>query len=174
MDPASGARDHGTRKKGVKTLRVTWSLKGHGFQPSYLPAAWTALYRLGGQDPLPVIHRSSVSVAAWRLRQGDPVSVRLDRQGEKAEDRWKTTLTYVLPNMRPFRGVSRHGVDGAGNCAFPIQQPRVYPSLAKEYERFLALCSKPGLSRRVETSPSLNTRAQGRQALSLLGLPFTA
>jgi len=166
----AGMVSHGHGRKGVEGVRRTWTLKGHGFHGSYLPSAWVALYRLGDQSHHPVIHTSGMAVASWRLRKKDPVSVSLDRGKEKGRARLSRVMEYVLPNMRPFRGISKSTVDEGGNCTFSVAQPRVFPMLAKYYEVFLPLCSKPGLSVTIRTTAT--TREEGIHRLARRGFPF--
>ena len=169
----TSVRSHGKRAAGgrrVKGVSLAWSLKRHGFKASYVPSAWRALSRLSGQTSAPVRHRSAVSVAGWRLRKGEVVSLSVDRPSKVGAARVSRTVEEILPGMRPARRLSRKTVDKAGACTFPILQPRVYGELSERYDDFVSLCSEPGLSMTVRTGAK--TREEGIAVLAARGFPF--
>jgi ribosomal protein L5 len=151
------------------SLLLNWNLKGHEFNIHYASHAWTALYRLGFKSSIPVFHTSGVPVASMRLRTGDIVSV-ASRLG-KADSTvlLQEIVQNVLPNTRPFRGLSPKGADGNGNFTFPIIQPRIFDALANHYDMFMPLCSKP--SRSVTVQTRLMNRNSRLREMRNLGLP---
>lgn len=143
----------------VKKVTRVWSLIGVGFQPQYVPAAWTALERMTGQKP--VILNTKKSVAQRRLKEGDPVGCMVTVTGKSAYDRREHWSVRVFPEVRPFSGFevrkgsgakseeeNREGrkertttgiVDERGQFTFHMEQPGVIPARASYYESYFQL-----------------------------------
>jgi large subunit ribosomal protein L5 len=134
----------------VEKVTRVWSLIGLGFQPQYIPAAWTALDLMTGQKP--VILNTKKSVAQRRLKEGDPIGCIVSRTGKNAYDRREQWFVRVFPEVRPFSGFqvrpkanTRQGrrttgvVDERGQLTFHMEQPGVIPARAPYYEAYFQL-----------------------------------
>lgn len=154
---------------GVKKVTRVWSLIGLGFQPKQIPAAWTALERITGQQPKVVTTKKSV--AQRRLKEGDPVGCKVTRTGKDAYDRREQWTVRVFPEVRPFEGykvrqsqdsgsglVTKGVVDERGQFTFHMEQPGVIPARKGYYESYFQLVAGSsgnhvgGRYRSVETS----------------------
>lgn len=136
------------RKSGGEVPKVTkvtrrWSLRGVGFQPKYVPAAWTALELRTGQKPKIVYTKKSV--AKRRLKEGDPVGCMVTVTGKEAYDRREQWSVRVLPEVRPFSGYKGRGkkgqrktgvVDTLGQLTYSMEQPRGIPARRAYYEEY--------------------------------------
>lgn len=141
-------RKNGNHVPKVKKVTRVWSLIGLGFQPQYVPAAWTALDLMTGQKP--VILSTKKSVAQIRLKEGDPVGCMVSVTGKSAYDRREQWSVRVFPEVRPFSGFqvrqgSKNGrgttgiVDERGQLTFHMEQPGVIPARASYYESYFQL-----------------------------------
>jgi hypothetical protein len=145
-------RKSGSHVPKVEKVTRVWSLIGLGFQPQYVPAAWTALERMTGQKP--VILNTKKSVAQRRLKEGDPVGCMVTVTGKSAYDRREQWSVRVFPEVRPFSGFQvRQGgsgervkartttgiVDDRGQFTFHMEQPGVIPARASYYESYFQL-----------------------------------
>jgi ribosomal protein L5 len=144
-------RKNGNHVPKVKKVTRVWSLIGLGFQPQYVPAAWTALDRMTGQKP--VILNTKKSVAQRRLKEGDPVGCMVTVTGKSAYDRREQWSVMVFPEVRPFNGFQvRQGgvgerkartttgvVDTRGQFTFHMEQPGVIPARTSYYESYFQL-----------------------------------
>jgi ribosomal protein L5 len=144
--------------------------------PASRTGAWSGLALRTGQEPM--IHRSTTSVALWRLREGDVTGVSVTLRGRHALDFLDGVLHVVLPQFRPFHGYSTSRRDQHGNCTFPRKSPRVFPILRPHYERFRPRANRPGLSMTLDTHSSRaggsvsRIRQRGQALLTGLGRPL--
>jgi len=147
-------RKNRTEVPKVEKVSRMWSLIGLGFQPKYVPAAWTALDRMTGQKPERVYTKKSV--AQRRLKEGDPIGCRVTSTGKEAYARREQWRVRVFPERRPFggfqvrpkegRGRGEKGkrqtsgvVDERGQLTFHMEQPGVIPARAPYYEAYFQL-----------------------------------
>ena len=151
----------------VEKVTRMWSLIGVGFQPKRIPAAWTALELITGQEPRRVYTKKSV--AQRRLKEGDPIGCRVTVTGKAAYDRREQWRRRIFPEVRPFSGFGvrtkpsslrprsprrtsspgetreRKGrategvVDEQGNLTFHMEQPGVIPARGPYYEAYFQL-----------------------------------
>jgi len=140
-------------KEIPKVEKVTrmWSLIGLGFQPKWVPAAWTALDLMTGQKPERVYTKKSV--AQRRLKEGDPIGCRVSTTGKSAYERREQWRVRIFPEVRPFAGfqmrpkeMGERGkrqtsgvVDERGQLTFHMEQPGVIPARAPYYEAYFQL-----------------------------------
>lgn len=151
----------------VKKVTRMWSLIGLGFQPKWIPAAWTALDLMTGQKPKRVY--TTKSVAQRRLKEGDPIGCRVTVTGKAAYDRREQWTRRIYPEVRPFHGFPRQVEEGTGRVksgivdqggqrTFHMEQPGVIPARAPYYEAYFQLVAGSsgthagGRYRSVETS----------------------
>lgn len=77
----------------------------------------------------PVIRRARKHVAAYKLRKGMPIGVKVTLRGERAYIFLDKTITFALPRTRDFRGLPRDSFDGRGNYNFGIDEHVVFPEI---------------------------------------------
>lgn len=141
-------RKSGNEIPKVKKVTRMWSLIGLGFQPKWIPAAWTALDLMTGQKPQRVYTKKSV--AQRRLKEGDPIGCKVTVTGKSAYDRREQWTRRVFPEVRPFNGFPRHFddkgkelktgiVDNGGQRTFHMEQPGVIPARTSYYEAYFQL-----------------------------------
>lgn len=132
----------------VEKVSRIWSLIGLGFQPKYIPAAWTALDLITGQKPERVYTKKSV--AQRRLKEGDPIGCRVTVTGKEGYDRREQWIVRIIPEIRPFTGYqilpkernkrnTSGVVDERGQFTFHMEQPGVIPARAPYYEAYFQL-----------------------------------
>jgi len=128
-----------------------------------LEAAEGDLAAISGQHP--VITRSKKSIAAFRLRAGMPIGLKVTLRGERMYHFFERLVNVTLPRMREFRGVSRNSFDGRGNYTLGFKEQTIFPEI--EYDK---IDKVRGLE--VSIMTSAKTDEEGRQLLELLGVPF--
>jgi large subunit ribosomal protein L5 len=128
-----------------------------------LEAAGGDLAAISGQHP--VITRSKKSIAAFRLREGMPIGLKVTLRGERMYQFFERLVNVTLPRMREFRGVSRNSFDGRGNYTIGFKEQTIFPEI--EYDK---VDKVRGLE--VSIMTSAKTDEEGRQLLELLGVPF--
>jgi large subunit ribosomal protein L5 len=129
-----------------------------------LEAAEKDLAAISGQHP--VITRSKKSIAAFRLRVGMPIGLKVTLRGERMYHFFERLVNVTLPRMREFRGVSQSSFDGRGNYTLGFKEQTIFPEI--EYDK---IDKVRGLE--VSIMTTAKTDEEGRQLLELLGVPFS-
>jgi len=129
-----------------------------------LEAAEKDLVAISGQHP--VITRAKKSIAAFRLRAGMPIGLKVTLRGERMYDFFDKLVNAVLPRMREFQGVPKNSFDGRGNYTLGLKEQIFFPEV--DYDK---IDKVRGLE--VSIITTANTDEEGRHLLELLGLPFT-
>jgi large subunit ribosomal protein L5 len=81
---------------------------------------------LSGQKA--VLARAKVSVANFKLREGQPVGIKVTLRGQRMFEFLDRFVTIVLPRVRDFRGLKTKS-DGRGNYSMGLDDQTVFPEL---------------------------------------------
>jgi large subunit ribosomal protein L5 len=128
-----------------------------------LEAGERDLATISGQHP--VITRSKKSIAAFKLRAGMPIGLKVTLRGERMYHFFDKLVNVALPRMREFRGVPQNSFDGKGNYTLGLKEQTVFPEV--EYDK---IDKVRGLE--VSIITTAKTDEEGRHLLELLGMPF--
>jgi large subunit ribosomal protein L5 len=128
-----------------------------------LEGAEKDMVAIAGQHP--VITRSKRAIAAFKLRPGMPIGMRVTLRGIRMYDFFDKLVSIVLPRIRDFQGVSRDSFDGQGNYTLGLKEQIVFPEI--EYDKVDKL---RGMEIVIVTSA--NNDEEGRQLLTMMGMPF--
>ncbi|MFC1929171.1 50S ribosomal protein L5 [Chloroflexota bacterium] len=129
-----------------------------------LEAAESDLAAISGQHP--VTTRAKKSIAAFRLRAGMAIGLKVTLRGERMYDFFDKLVNGVLCRIRDFRGVSRNSFDGQGDYTLALKEQTVFPEI--DYDK---IDKVRGLE--VSVITSAKTDEEGEYLLELLGMPFT-
>jgi len=129
-----------------------------------LEAAEKDLATISGQHP--VTTRARRSIAAFRLRTGMPIGLKVTLRGERMCDFFDKLVNAVLPRLREFQGVSRNSFDGRGNYTLGLKEQIVFPEV--DYD---SIDKVRGLE--VSIITTAKTDDEGRHLLEALGMPFS-
>lgn len=129
-----------------------------------LETAERDLTTISGQHP--VITRSRKSIAAFKLRTGMPIGLKVTLRGERMYHFLDKLINIVLPRIREFRGVSPDAFDGYGNYTLGLKEQSVFPEI--NYDEIDKL---RGLEIAIVTTAK--TDEEGRHLLELMGMPFS-
>jgi large subunit ribosomal protein L5 len=130
-----------------------------------LEAAEGDLAAISGQHP--VTTRAKRSIAAFRLRAGMPIGLKVTLRGQRMWDFLDKLLNAVLCRIREFQGVPRNSFDGRGNYTLAFREQTVFPEI--EYDK---IDKARGLEISIVTTAK--TDEEGRHLLELLGMPFSS
>lgn len=128
-----------------------------------LESAQAELAAITGQKP--VVTRARRSIAAFKLREGMPIGCMVTLRKDRMYAFLDKLMNVVLPRVRDFRGVSDKGFDGRGNYTLGIREQIIFPEI--DYDKIDKI---KGMNITIVTTA--NTDAEGKQLLSLLGMPF--
>jgi large subunit ribosomal protein L5 len=88
------------------------------------------LTRITGQKP--VRKGAKKSVAAFKIREGDPVGMQITLRGQKMYDFLDRLIDIALPRTKDFRGISPKAVDEMGNYTLGIRENSIFPESSDE------------------------------------------
>lgn len=123
----------------------------------------TDLAAITGQKP--VVARAKTSIASFKVRQGMPLGASVTLRGEKMYEFLDRLISISLPRVRDFRGVSNKGFDGKGNYTLGLKEQIIFPEI--NYDKIDKI---RGMGISIVTTA--NTNEEGRELLTLLGMPF--
>jgi large subunit ribosomal protein L5 len=129
-----------------------------------LESAEADMVAISGQHP--VITRAKKSIAAFRLRTGMPIGLKVTLRGKRMYDFLDKLLNAVLPRMHDFQGVSPESFDGRGNYTLGLKEQIVFPEI--DYDK---IDKVRGLEISIITTAENDE--EGRHLLELMGMPFS-
>lgn len=88
------------------------------------------LTKITGQKP--ARKGAKVSIAAFKVRQGDPVGLQVTLNGPRMIDFLDRLLNIALPRTKDFRGVPARAIDNMGNYTLGIREHTIFPETADE------------------------------------------
>jgi large subunit ribosomal protein L5 len=131
--------------------------------PKVLDTAVENLGAITGQRP--VVTRAKKSIAVFKLRAGQKIGAMVTLRRDQMYEFLDRLVSYALPRVRDFKGVSPKSFDGRGNYTLGIREEIIFPEI--NYERL----DKPkGMN--ITFTTTARTDEQGRALLRHLGMPF--
>jgi large subunit ribosomal protein L5 len=128
-----------------------------------LDAAVQDVMTITGQKP--IITRARKSIASFKLREGNPIGIKVTLRGNRMWDFFDRLCNIALPRQRDFRGISADSFDGRGNYSLGLREQLAFPEVD-----FDAIDRIRGLEVTIVTTAQ--TDADGYQLLRHLGMPF--
>ncbi|RLB46035.1 MAG: 50S ribosomal protein L5 [Deltaproteobacteria bacterium] len=126
-------------------------------------AAVADMTAITGQKP--VITKAKKSIATFKLREGMPIGAMVTLRRDRMWEFLDRLLSFALPRVRDFKGVSPKAFDGRGNYTLGIKEQIVFPEV--EYDKVDKI---KGMNISIVTTAP--TDEQGRALLRGLGMPF--
>jgi large subunit ribosomal protein L5 len=130
-----------------------------------LDPAVNELSQVTGQKP--VITRAKKSIAAFKVRAGQPIGAMVTLRGDRMYEFFDRLVNVVLPRVRDFRGVSTKSFDGRGNYTLGLHDQLIFPEI--DYAKVDKL---KGMNVTIVTTASSDDQA--RALLKQMGMPFRA
>ena len=129
----------------------------------FITAAVNDLTKISGQKP--VVTKARKSIAGFKIRDGQPVGVKVTLRGENMYYFFEKLVKVALPRVRDFRGVSAHSFDGHGNYTLGIKEQLIFPEV--EYDDVVKV---RGMDIVFVTTAKSNEEA--KSLLKGFGMPF--
>ncbi len=131
--------------------------------PKVLDTAVESLSAITGQRP--VVTKAKKSIAVFKLRGGQKIGAMVTLRRDQMFEFLDRLVSYALPRVRDFKGISPKSFDGRGNYTLGIREEIIFPEI--NYERL----EKPkGMN--ITFTTTARTDEQGRALLRHLGMPF--
>jgi len=131
--------------------------------PNIVKGAVDELSKIAGQRA--VATRAKKSIAGFKLRQGMPIGCMVTLRGDRMWEFLDRLVTFALPRVRDFKGVSPKAFDGRGNYNLGLKEQLIFNEI--DYDK---VDKVKGLNITIVTSAK--TDEEGRALLRNLGMPF--
>lgn len=131
--------------------------------PKALDAAVEDIMAISGQKP--VITRAKKSIAAFKLRDGMPIGVKVTLRGDRMYEFIDRLFNVALPRVRDFRGVSPKSFDGRGNYSLGLKEQLIFPEI--DYDKIDKIRGM-----QIAFTTTAQTDEEGKALLKHLGMPF--
>ena len=113
----------------------------------------------------PVVIKARRSVAAFKLREGMPIGIKVTLRGSRMYEFLDKLINVALPRIRDFRGTDPKAFDGHGNYTFGVTEQLIFPEI--DYDK---IDTTRGMDISIVTTA--RTDAEGKALLSAFGFPF--
>jgi large subunit ribosomal protein L5 len=131
--------------------------------PKIIDSAVEDMRSLSGQKP--VVTRARKSIATFKLRENLPIGVMVTLRAERMWEFVDRLITFSLPRVRDFKGVSNKGFDGKGNYTMGLREQIIFPEI--DYDKIDVV---KGMN--ISFVTTARTDEEGRALLTELGIPF--
>nr|WP_037373125.1 50S ribosomal protein L5 [Anaerovorax odorimutans] len=128
-----------------------------------LETAVEELAIITGQKP--VITRAKKSIANFKLREGNPVGIKVTLRGDNMFEFADKFFNVSLPRVRDFKGVSKNSFDGRGNYSMGVKEQLIFPEIS--YDKVDKI---KGMN--IIFTTTAKTDEEAASLLELLGMPF--
>lgn len=133
-------------------------------EPKVLESAVNELTAITGQKP--AIRRAKKAISNFKLRAGIPIGCMVSLRGNRMYEFLDRLISFALPQVRDFRGVSPRSFDGRGNYNLGIKEQIIFPEI--DYDM---IDQVRGMNITIVTSA--NSDVEGCELLKSLGMPFS-
>ncbi len=134
-------------------------------QAKLLDGATADLTTISGQRP--VITRAKKSIANFKIREGNPIGVKVTLRGTRMWEFLDRLINLAIPRIRDFRGLSPRSFDGNGNYSFGVTEQLIFPEI--DYD---SIDTIRGMDITIVTTAT--TDEEGRALLGAFSFPFQA
>jgi len=131
--------------------------------PKIIDSAVEDLRSIAGQKP--VVTRARKSIATFKLRENLPIGVTVTLRRDRMWEFVDRLISFSLPRVRDFKGVSPKGFDGRGNFTMGMREHIIFPEI--DYDKVDVV---KGMN--ISFVTTARTDEEGRALLTELGIPF--
>lgn len=137
---------------------------GEALQNAKLIEAGVEQLRLiTGQKP--IVTKAKKAISNFKLREGVPIGVCVTMRGHRMYEFFERFVSFALPRVRDFKGLSPKAFDGRGNYTVGVKEQLIFPEI--NYDKIDQI---KGMN--VTICTSARTDEEGRCLLKYLGLPL--
>jgi len=113
----------------------------------------------------PVVTRARRSIAAFKIRQGYPVGLKVTIRGRRMYEFLDRLLNVAIPRLRDFRGLSTRSFDGRGDYSLGVGEQLIFPEVKVDDVQVVQ-----GMD--ITICTTAKTDEEAFELLSLFGTPF--
>ena len=131
--------------------------------PKLIESGIEQLKIISGQ--LPVVTRAKKSISNFKLREGSAVGLRVTLRGNRMYEFFERFVSFALPRVRDFKGLSPRAFDGRGNYTVGLKEQLIFPEI-----NFDKIEKIKGMNITICTTATSD--AAGKSLLTHMGLPL--
>ncbi len=131
--------------------------------PKVIDSAVADMRAITGQSP--IVTRARKSIASFKLRENLPIGVMVTLRRERMWEFLDRLISFALPRVRDFKGISAKGFDGRGNFTMGLREQIIFPEI--DYDKIDVV---KGMN--ISFVTTAKTDEEGRSLLQELGIPF--
>jgi large subunit ribosomal protein L5 len=148
----------------LKKVTINYRVKEARESDEALKSATEELVAITGQKPK--LCRAKKAVSTFKLRQGDPLALKVTLRGNRMYDFVEKLFDIILPRLRDFKGMSHNSFDQDGNYTLVIKDQTYFPEIN---------LNKVNKIRPVQVTLSISAslKEEAKVLLSALGIVFT-
>jgi large subunit ribosomal protein L5 len=113
-----------------------------------------------------VATKSKKAISNFKLREDQPIGVRVTLRGDKMYEFMDRLMNIALPRVRDFKGVSAKGFDGRGNYTLGVKEQIIFPEISIDKVNKIS-----GMD--ITFVTSAGTDEESLELLKAFGMPFT-
>ena len=121
------------------------------------------LTAISGQKP--IVARAKNSIASFKLREGQALGAAVTLRGARMYEFLDRLISFSLPRVKDFRGLSPKAFDGSGNYSLGVKEQIMFPEI--NYDK---IDKVRGMGISFVTTATNNE--EGRDLLKMFGMPF--
>jgi large subunit ribosomal protein L5 len=121
------------------------------------------LTKISGQKP--ALRGSKKSIAAFKVREGDPVGLTVTLRGARMFSFIDKLIFVAFPRTKDFRGLVKKGIDEMGNYSVGIKENTIFPETSDED-------LKDVFGMTVTVGTTATNKKEAEAFLSYIGFPF--
>lgn len=149
----------------LEKIVVNCGLGGDASNRAILEAVIEGLKLITGQKP--IVTRAKKSIAAFHLRQGNPVGLKITLRRDRMYEFLDRLINVAMPRIRDFRGLNPESFDGRGNYTLGVSEQFIFPEI--EYDQIKEVF---GMDITLVTNAATDKEAY--ELLVRFGMPFKA
>ena len=137
---------------------------GEALQNSKLIDSGVEQLRLiSGQQP--VVTRAKKAISNFKLREGVAIGVSVTLRGKRMYEFLERFISFALPRVRDFKGLSPKSFDGRGNYTVGVKEQLIFPEI--DFDKVEKI---KGMN--ITLCTTAKTDEEGRSLLTQIGLPL--
>jgi large subunit ribosomal protein L5 len=113
----------------------------------------------------PVVTRARQSIAAFKVRAGNPVGLKVTLRRERMYEFLDRLISTAIPRVRDFRGLNAKSFDGRGNYSMGVNEQLIFPEIHGDDVEVIQ-----GMD--ITICTTAETDEEAHELLRLLGMPF--
>lgn len=116
-----------------------------------------------GQKPVFTLAKKAIS--AFKIRQGQPVGLKVTLRSKRMFDFLDRLINVALPRTRDFRGLPEKSIDQNGNLNIGIKEQIIFPEISQEDIRKI-------FSMEITVVTDTKDRSKAEELFKLMGFPI--